>query len=226
MVTLTKAKNLPIKSLVAYERIRDMILTGEKLPGARLVIADLAEELNIGHGPIREAVMRLDRSGLVRSEPYKGAVVAHPPKLREIEVFYNIRIMMEKEMAMQAMQYFTDRDFKKVEDILVKLRNEDLPSEEFFTLDWKLHAVIYEASRLPHLAFIVNKLLELTGTFLIFHQYDKRNRMKFNNEHEAMINALRDKDAATLTSTIESNLLGGLALVKSEYGNILKRNLA
>ncbi|PID74193.1 MAG: GntR family transcriptional regulator, partial [Desulfobacterales bacterium] len=61
-----------MKSLRAYEKIRDMILRGRKLPGTRLVIADLEQELGIGKGPIREALMRLDRSGLVKNIPYKG----------------------------------------------------------------------------------------------------------------------------------------------------------
>lgn len=223
MTTATKSRPGQVKSLLAYERIRDMILTGEKLPGARLVIADLAKELGIGHGPIREAVMRLDRVGLVRNEPYKGAVVAQPPKLKEIETFYSIRIIMEQEMALEAMHHMTEDDFRQLEEILAQLKSIDLVSEEFFTLDWKFHTVIFEASKLSHLALIVHKLLDYTGTFLIFHQYDERDCTKFNQEHELMIKALREKDAETLTKTLESNLLGGLSLVKGEYGNILKR---
>jgi DNA-binding GntR family transcriptional regulator len=70
--------NSSMKSLRAYEKIRDMILSGVKRPGTRLILSDLEEELAIGRGPIREALMRLDRSGLVKNIPYKGAVVATP----------------------------------------------------------------------------------------------------------------------------------------------------
>lgn len=42
-----------MKSLQAYERIRDMILSGEKLPETRLVLSELESELGIGRGPIR-----------------------------------------------------------------------------------------------------------------------------------------------------------------------------
>ena len=52
-----------MKSLIAYEKIRDMILSGIKRPGTRLILSELEEELGIGRGPIREALMRLDRSG-------------------------------------------------------------------------------------------------------------------------------------------------------------------
>ena len=47
-------KNCEMKSLAAYQRIRDMVITREKLPGTRLVISELEEELGIGKGPIRK----------------------------------------------------------------------------------------------------------------------------------------------------------------------------
>ena len=65
-----------IKSLTAYEMIRDMILSGEALPGTRLVLTELEEKTGVGRGPIRDALMRLDKSGLVQNIPYKGAVVS------------------------------------------------------------------------------------------------------------------------------------------------------
>ena len=46
-----------MKSLKAYEVLRDKILCGEKLPGSRLILHDLEDELSIGRGPIREALM-------------------------------------------------------------------------------------------------------------------------------------------------------------------------
>lgn len=41
-----------MKSLKAYEKIRDIILNGLKLPGT-LVLSELEDELGIGRGPIR-----------------------------------------------------------------------------------------------------------------------------------------------------------------------------
>ena len=58
-----------IKSLTAYEMIRNMILSGEALPGTRLVLTELEEKMGVGRGPIRDALMRLDKSGLVQNIP-------------------------------------------------------------------------------------------------------------------------------------------------------------
>ena len=91
-----------MKSLQAYEKIRDMILSGFKLPGTRLVLSELETELGIGRGPIREALMRLDRSGLVKNIPYKGAVVATPPTRKEILHIYDLRVNLEVKLAVEA----------------------------------------------------------------------------------------------------------------------------
>ena len=84
-----------IKSLAAYDLIRDMILSGEALPGTRLVLVDLEKKLGVGRGPIRDALMRLDKSGLVQNIPYKGAIVMMPPSSKEIEHIFNLRIQVE-----------------------------------------------------------------------------------------------------------------------------------
>ena len=91
-----------MKSLRAYEKIRDMILSGVKLPGTRLVLSELETELGIGRGPIREALMRLDRSGLVKNIPYKGAIVATPPTQKEILHIYELRADLEAKLAIEA----------------------------------------------------------------------------------------------------------------------------
>ena len=78
-----------IKSLAAYDLIRDMILSGEALPGTRLVLVDLEKKLGVGRGPIRDALMRLDKSGLVQNIPYKGAIVMMPPSSKEIEHIFD-----------------------------------------------------------------------------------------------------------------------------------------
>ena len=59
-----------IKSLTAYEMIRNMILSGEALPGTRLVLTELEEKMGVGRGPIRDALMRLgDGAHLTAAHP-------------------------------------------------------------------------------------------------------------------------------------------------------------
>ena len=64
------------KSTRAYEWIRDRIRFHEYTPGHRLVIAPIAEALDMSAVPVREAIRRLEAEGLVTFEHNVGARVA------------------------------------------------------------------------------------------------------------------------------------------------------
>lgn len=55
-----------------YNRVRAEILACRYLPGARLKIQDLCDELQVSNGAVREALSRLASEGLVLLEPQKG----------------------------------------------------------------------------------------------------------------------------------------------------------
>jgi DNA-binding GntR family transcriptional regulator len=53
----------------AYRILRDSIVDGTRAPGERLRDTDLMEQLGIGRTPIREALLRLERAGLIETRP-------------------------------------------------------------------------------------------------------------------------------------------------------------
>ena len=53
----------------------DGVKTGRYVPGQRLIEADLAAELTVSRGPIREAFKRLAAEGLIRIIPHRGAYI-------------------------------------------------------------------------------------------------------------------------------------------------------
>lgn len=55
--------------------LRDMILSGELAGGARIEEVELAERMGVSRTPVREALIALERDGLVRSRPHRGFVV-------------------------------------------------------------------------------------------------------------------------------------------------------
>lgn len=64
------------KSQLAYEWLRDRIVTHRFTPGYRLVLSQIAGELGVSTVPVREAVRRLEAEGLVTYEKNIGAQVA------------------------------------------------------------------------------------------------------------------------------------------------------
>ena len=78
MTTTPKKSDLSVrKSLttIAYEQLEELIVTAELEPGAILSEATLVEQLAIGRTPIREALQKLEREGLIKIMPRKGIAV-------------------------------------------------------------------------------------------------------------------------------------------------------
>ena len=59
-----------------YFTLRDAIVSGRLAPGEKLRDAELSEWLGVSRTPIREALLRLERSGLVIAEPGRLTMVS------------------------------------------------------------------------------------------------------------------------------------------------------
>ena len=84
-------------SLIAAQ-LRQHIADGSLPPGAQLVEMDIAGELGVSRGPVREAIQRLTQEGLLISIRNKGVFVSEfgEDDLRDI---YEARMAVEKSAA-------------------------------------------------------------------------------------------------------------------------------
>src|ERR1700744_1759278 len=71
------------------------IMSGELMPGTRLVELHIAKELNTSQGPVREALCELEGLELVVTEPYKGTRVREVTS-QDISEAYMVRAILEE----------------------------------------------------------------------------------------------------------------------------------
>jgi len=83
----------PIRE-IAYEVLRHAIITGEIPAGERIVETDYAERLHISRTPLREALRKLERDGLVEYVMRRGVVV-RAFTIADVEEIYTIRNSLE-----------------------------------------------------------------------------------------------------------------------------------
>ena len=76
------------------EQLRESILSGRFAPGERLVEAELARELAISRGPIREALALLEKDGIVVNVPRRGKVLPAFDR-QTIDEIYSLRKVFE-----------------------------------------------------------------------------------------------------------------------------------
>jgi DNA-binding GntR family transcriptional regulator len=83
--------------------MREAIIKGVLLPGARLVENDLSKQLGVSRIPLREAFRVLEGEGLVTISPHKGAMVSELKDEELLELF-TVRALFES----YAAQYLAD----------------------------------------------------------------------------------------------------------------------
>lgn len=133
--------------------LRQGIADGKLRPGARLPEVQIAREMGTSRAPLREALIQLEREGLVVRRPNRGTFVADLTEelVREVA---SLRGVLEGYAASLAVKRLTPEDFARLERILKEMhavaRRGDFP--RMVEWDYQFHEYIMRASghRLLH----------------------------------------------------------------------------
>ncbi len=128
-------------------RIREMIVTGAVGPGTQLDEQSLADQMRISRTPIREAISKLNREGLVEYRPYKGNFV-RAFTAKQISDLFEVRIALEGLAIRLAVAKMTDEHLIRLQDILndVHVALETGNMEQYSTADQQFHQTVAEIS--------------------------------------------------------------------------------
>ena len=129
-----------------YHSLEQQILSGKFKAGEALTEVKLAKSLGVSRTPVREALQRLGREGLIRLVPNKGAVVVGISEKDLIDI-YKIRMRLEGLAARIAAENANEELRKKLSE------NVDLTSfymqkgniEKLKDLDSDFHDIIYRS---------------------------------------------------------------------------------
>ncbi|MGQ9367517.1 GntR family transcriptional regulator [Azospirillum sp. ST 5-10] len=132
----------------AYRQLEELIVTLQLPPGTVLSEQTLANRLAIGRTPIREALQRLAREGLVVILPRRGILVSEinlRTQLRLLEV----RRELERLMARTAAERATAAERKEFAEIAAGMRQASDEEDDiaFMRLDRQLNTLISLAAR-------------------------------------------------------------------------------
>ena len=106
----------PIRE-IAYETLKHAIITGELPAGARIVETEYADRMHISRTPLREALRKLERDGLVEYMLRRGVVV-RAFTISDVEEIYTIRNCLEMLTLPAIIQNATEQDIKRLRDLL------------------------------------------------------------------------------------------------------------
>ncbi len=154
----------------AYNKLEEMIVTLVLAPGVILAEQALSAELGIGRTPIREALQRLAREGLVLVLPRKAIIVTETDPRRQLLVL-EVRRELERLLARASAERATEaerRQFREIADGMEEAAktNDDIA---FMRLDRELNALLAEAAHNEYAARTMRSLNGHSRRFWYLH---------------------------------------------------------
>lgn len=183
--------------------LRAAVLDGTLPGGARLVQADLAQQLGVSTTPVREALRDLATEGLVVLDPHRGALV-RALDIDEVRELYDLRMTLEPMMVRRVMSTITaDRLDRAAE--LQRRMEEPSDSSEWARLNRDFHALFGEPDDGSRLARILAGLRDSAAPYVALSLVSRPEQVaEANAEHAEMLALYRSGDverAVELTLT-------------------------
>lgn len=152
-------ENNPSKSEKVYKILQDDIIERRLLPGQRLVERELIEKLGVSKTPVREALARLKKDGLVKGTLHQSIVVSRILHKDAVEI-YDMREVLEGLAARGAAEKITPEKAKEIHSI-IQLSEECIKKnnlKEYASLDLQFHNLIWIISENKRLCELIKRL--------------------------------------------------------------------
>ena len=127
---------------VAYETLKQKIVSCEILPGSTLTEDMLCEMLNASRTPVRDAISRLEQEHLVSIKPKKGIRV-NRVSMNSIRELFEVRCLLEPAAVLKYCNRIPDEVYARYTQLF---RRQNLPAEEYFRVDDEFHQMFITAS--------------------------------------------------------------------------------
>jgi DNA-binding GntR family transcriptional regulator len=200
-----------------FENLKQAIVRGDFSPGNRLVESHIAEAMGISRTPVREAIHKLEREGLIKKLPQGGFYVLNLTR-EEIEETFGIRSVLESYAARLAAIKHQKEELapleEKIEEFQYLLNHGEM--EALLKINTEFHSLLYAMSRSPKLIKMINDLQDQIYRFRrIILKIDRMAKIS-NEDHRQMLRAMKKRDADSVETLVRQHILRGQKIVLGE----------
>jgi DNA-binding GntR family transcriptional regulator len=193
------------------DSIREAILSGRLKGGDRLIEDDLAEDLKVSRGPIRQAIFRLEQEGLVVHETHRGATVAQV-SIEDAAEIYTLRQALEGLAIRSACQNANETDLAPLEAILLLFQSiprASMTRRRVAELDIDFHDALFRAAHHMRLYRAWEALRSQIFVFLLLRDGLPADYLtSWYRDHSRLLELVRSRDEAAAQATIETHIGG------------------
>ena len=198
-----------------YEYLRGEITTGRLVPGERLDLDQLVEQLKVSKMPIKEALGRLATEGLVDIQSRRGTYVGRVDA-RDLEETFEVRRVLEMLAGELAVKRVGEDDLVRLRDLIVRME-EASEVAVHVELNFQFHGLIVELSDNRKLIEMYERLsvpIQVAGIHYRSEGWLERLAQE-QQEHRAIVDALASRDAEEVARAISAHIgRGGRSLLE------------
>jgi DNA-binding GntR family transcriptional regulator len=193
-----------------YEALRTAILTGELAGGTPLRVRDVAEMVGTSVMPVREAIRRLEETGLAkRVAAHRGAVV-RDFTVGELIHIYEVRATLEIEAARRGTPNVTDADVDHMEAACARMQKAVAEGRVWDALDddEDLLRTLYRAGGNPVLLGVIETLWLQCRPYKVIGATEamEHNDSSLWTPQPAILQAARSRDVKAATKLTKQSL--------------------
>jgi len=212
-----EARGLLSKSLLrdeAYAALRDAIVSGTLAPGERLNDTDLSRWLGLSRTPIRDALGRLERAGLVQTKPGRYTIVS-PIDVREARAAQLVAATLHELAVREAVPHLSEADLDAMREANDRFRRalDRQDADAALRADDDFHAVTVAGSANPVISTVLEQVTAVLRRLerLRFSRLDGRGSIAL---HDRIITLCAEGDADGAARAAHENWQTLLPLVE------------
>ncbi|MFH1880949.1 MAG: GntR family transcriptional regulator [Bacillota bacterium] len=198
--------NKPIRE-IAYETMKYAIITGEIPAGVRIVETEYAAKLHISRTPLREALRKLERDGLVEYVIRRGVVV-RAFTIEDVDEIYTIRNALEMLTLASIIENATPKDIRSMRDKLQEMDRmmADNNIEKLSALARAFHDQLTAISGLKRILRVIQGQDEYIHRFSALSIAKDKRRAEAHQEHHRILEMVENKDLDGLQAVMRSHI--------------------
>ena len=206
MINFDLQNHRPLREIV-YEELKRQILIGEIAPGTRMMEVELADEMGVSRTPVREAIRKLEKEGLVSIEPRRGAY-ASDISIKDIVDVMEVRQDLEGMAAGLAAIKATKEEKEALKKATEEYRRavETGSIDEIIKWDEAFHKRVVSCSGNKTLIQLVSQVQELALRFRYIYYEDFSRFEGQPMEHKDIVDAIISGDAEKARKSADEHI--------------------
>ena len=196
----------PIRE-IAYEVLKKAIITGEIPAGERIVETDYADRLHISRTPLREALRKLERDGLVEYVMRRGVVV-RAFTIEDVREIYTIPNALEMLTLPSIIENATPEDIQALREKLAemdRLQEKD-DVEGLSPLAREFHWMLTSISQQKRILRVIESQDEYIRRFSAMAIRQENRRSAAHQEHHRLVDYVEAKDLDRFTELTKKHI--------------------